>query len=1314
VQDLNTLKEQAATQTPLFLFEFKLTSGAVERFSTHRVTIGSDEYHARILGHNAFELKSSLDDGADGASRITLILANADSYCSEIERTVGWKGTQLTVRFLFFDVTEAAPASDSKIVFQGLASDPDEIAETTLKVTFSNRLNLQRATLPEIRIQRRCPWTFPATADQRTEAVDGGGKGVFSPFYRCGYSAGASGGVGNLDSEGKPFTSCDYTRAACEQRGMFDKDASGALTRRFGGVEFVPAAVLVRSYGEKGSHTSPVLDNEARYNDVVPLVYGTAWYQPPIVFARNDGNLTHFEVLLGAGEMQGVVKVLVNDVEIPQGVAGANMTATGWFNVFTFGARNGGFNLDFTDGSGQPVGDPYGSMAAMSVVVPNRISSGQALPRIQVLAQGLKLARFDSAGAAADVEFTNNPAWILLDVLRRSGWMLEELDLASFAAAAAYCDEPVQSTDPHGNAVTIPRYQCNLVIRKRRSAADIVRGIRNGSALMLSYGPDGKLKLRVESSIDVQQSDKPAGSNSTEKLNGGWPAYEFSDASAIFSGISRRPDGSPQFRLFSRSAAETPNRFSVEFQDEFNEYQQDSLSLVDVDDALLTGAEISASLTALGLPNFDQATRIARLQLNKSVLGNTYVEFGTSVRAFGLAPGDLITITYEKEGFDRQLFRITRIAPGPNYRSALITAQIHDDAWYGPGGGQGVAGRRQPSFGLGVPRPLIGETLDADGRPQFGVTETAKQSADGSYSVGLSVAFAAPAKPARTGIGIPLVSLTPTIGTTGGSLHGGQTAYYAVSGLDDQGNEGALSFAVRAEIPPGTDTNAVTLTNLSFSAGTTSFNVYRGATPSQMVRIATQVAIAATYTDQGAPVNSVISPPDENYDHANFYWRFELQPEVEADIFSANTVGNSALNMLANDFRDGTAVITRGRGAGQERTIISNDATTLTVSPKWDIIPDATSQFAVAEASWRFGALTTQGPAEFDVPNRPNATVQITGRAANVHDQECAPELSPVTRYRIVGADTGAIDQDVPPMPQFGLIPVGQGSVELAGVGFTDLTNTRSISAGTFTLWYWDELNGAAPAPIAADITADDVTITLSGGAPQVGDLLQIEKEIVAVTAVEADGACAIERAANGTTAAGHAATTLAYTLSRRVYVVPFLRDFFGSPASGSYSYPIFLPDVRIAAAELFVTNSQGNSPVRRKAFTAVDDNGIRTLSGGQFSIQLDGTLAIQDDAAPAIVIDATHVVRDIFAIVREAPTGGNIRLRLKQSGAVYCELTIPEGQTISNSVDGFGLPPLKAENQLTLDIVEVPQSETSSAGGDVYPGADLTVTVRM
>ena len=88
----------------------------------------------------------------------------------------------------------------------------------------------------------------------------------------------------------------------------------------------------------------------------------------------------------------------MNDIEIPQGVSGREHEVTGWYNVFAAGARAGAFNPDFCDSTGQPAGDPYGSMAALSVVVPNRISNGQTLPRIQVLGRD-KLASYDAGGA---------------------------------------------------------------------------------------------------------------------------------------------------------------------------------------------------------------------------------------------------------------------------------------------------------------------------------------------------------------------------------------------------------------------------------------------------------------------------------------------------------------------------------------------------------------------------------------------------------------------------------------------------------------------------------------------------------------------------------------------------------------------------------------------------------------------------------------------------------------------------------------------------------------------------------------------------
>jgi hypothetical protein len=171
---------------------------------------------------------------------------------------------------------------------------------------------------------------------------------------------------------------------------------------------------------------------------------------------------------------------------------------------------------------------------------------------------------------------------------------------------------------------------------------------------------------------------------------------------------------------------------------------------------------------------------------------------------------------------------------------------------------------------------------------------------------------------------------------------------------------------------------------------------------------------------------------------------------------------------------------------------------------------------------------------------------------------------------------------------------------------------------------------------------------------------------------------------------------------------VPFVKDFFGSQASGSYSYPIYLSQTRVAAAEFFVTNSRGNSDVRRVSFTSFSDAGLRTLSGGQISIQGEGYLAIEDEAAPAILMEDTHVVRDVYAIVGSRPSGGGISLQLTIGGAEYCVLTIADGAATSNVVKGFGLAPLLAGAKLSLNVIAVPQAVGS------VPGSDLTVVVRL
>ena len=127
----------------------------------------------------------------------------------------------------------------------------------------------------------------------------------------------------------------------------------------------------------------------------------------------------------------------------------------------------------------------------------------------------------------------------------------------------------------------------------------------------------------------------------------------------------------------------------------------------------------------------------------------------------------------------------------------------------------------------------------------------ATEGSDGTYNVDLIVHFSVPKTPSVSAPGVPLLSLAAETENSGGTLKGGKNYYYAVSGNGSEGEEGALSFLVRASVPSGTDTNRVTLSGLSFPANTASFNVYRGSTPAHVLRIAEGQAHAESFVDDG-------------------------------------------------------------------------------------------------------------------------------------------------------------------------------------------------------------------------------------------------------------------------------------------------------------------------------------------------------------------------------------------------------------------------------------------------------------------------------
>ncbi|MDQ2843229.1 MAG: phage tail protein, partial [Acidobacteriota bacterium] len=558
---------------------------------------------------------------------------------------------------------------------------------------------------------------------------------------------------------------------------------------------------------------------------------------------------------------------------------------------------------------------------------------------------------------------------------------------------------------------------------------------------------------------------------------------------------------SSSVRLSSRTISETSNRLSVEFQDESNEYQQDSLSLVDADDSGLIGYEISSQSSALGIANFSQATRVLLRQLDKSTKGNLFIQFQTSFRALKIRPGDLIAVTYLKEGFSRTLFRVSKLSPAMNYQLVTVLAQIHDDAWYSDDPTTLLNAGRQPGTVVQVPRPLIGtvEHDDANGAFEyfdFEVEENVQAQSDGSATDTLTIHFSQPSRPSVNLPNLPLLSLAPQYSSTGGSLMGNTNYYYAITVVDSVGNEGPPSFTVPAFAPGVSATNQVTIQQLSLPRAAASFNVYRGTTPQELYRIASNVALASSYQDSGAK-EQPIGPPDASFDHANFYYRYEYAGPFSTTASSASTISCSDMGATSLAYSGMVVRIIEGAGRGQERLIAANDPTTLTVSPNWSAVPDLTSVFVISEGSWRFGAVSATSRVRFEIPYQTGTAIQILGRSANVNNQEASADLCPVTRVLLGG---GQKDIGVASAPSFTLSAPGGGVLSLSLIGFADLSNTSSVTSGTLQIWGVNELS--APSSLKLAVALDQMSTTLqltSTSTLASGDVIQIGSELLTI-----------------------------------------------------------------------------------------------------------------------------------------------------------------------------------------------------------------------
>jgi len=213
-------------------------------------------------------------------------------------------------------------------------------------------------------------------------------------------------------------------------------------------------------------------------------------------------------------------------------------------------------------------------------------------------------------------------------------------------------------------------------------------------------------------------------------------------------------------------------------------------------------------------------------------------------------------------------------------------------------------------------------------------------------------------------------------------------------------------------------------------------------------------------------------------------------------------------------------------------------------------------------------------------------------------------------------------------------------------------------------------------------LSADALTSTIGPGDTslalatpvEVGDLLQLEHEVVRVIAI-AGTTVIVERGLHRTAAAAHASGTPVWILKDQVVIVPFVRNFFGSPASGDWKYSVELPNCRLATVELVLTNAIGNGPSAFNAYTETNELGLRTFSGGQYTFQIPGYLAIQSNAAPFIIVDIDRTVRDMYGVLGTPSSGAGVTVQLNLNGAAWATLQFAPGKPLHRPSAASGSP---------------------------------------
>lgn len=886
-----TGKEGASPKKPLFLVTVTAPDGDVCYLTTAAyygapsIVYSGNTYLARIQSNSFGAFQAMSPQGYDSMPGFTMTLADGDKFLWTNHCVPhGWGGSSVLLTVILWDVVANAYSTDS-LQWTFIGGNPQYTTATgLLSFEATNAVNFTRLKVPSVPLQYRCPWDFPATSAQRAAALND----PTSVYYQCGYSADQSGGIGNYESGSTCFTTCDYTRSSpsdpsvgCMARlgngattsvapdGDLLHDKAGHTTGRFGGVTWLaPVEFSGRQYVSSQKVYGFNQPNTALPGSYYTLLYGTQWVDCQVLAPAADPNSLRSEcavcvALWGAAQIQ---KVLVNGVEIPY-----YTTSTDSLFMWQFvnaGGRTGNLNGNAIYSVAPPtpgpyysaMGDPHGSVCVILVVVPEELAAGGSIPSVQALVTGPPILTLLDSGGTVGFVSPNlvdasravagpaaNPVWAYLDLMAWGNIQLTQIEPASWYNTAQICATSISYTAADGSTQTHAQFKASFALEgnSRQALSQAMTALRNSANLMVAPNSvTGLIQCFIKLTLADQQPSAIAGSNDSSPhasvtaagaSANGYYAYNFDETN-----IEK-----DSFQVTTTRIASTPNTFGFTFQDEYNGYQQDSLTEIDPQAYLYSGnQEVAVPIPVNAIPNFDQGTRIGNVQLAEALYGNPrndqggtlYFEFSTNQRVLHLVSrlGYICGLTWQSLGIgisSPQPVRLLSVTPDTDGEHWKIKAAWHQDDWYTIAYGQNPSPfQTNPLLSPPARPPYPYRPGAAAGSGGTGGTGgSAWTSGDalfpGLYSFACSLDLSSyPAEISVTGSVpcntqpstlAPLVPLQASSATTGGTLKPGN---YLVK-LSCNGTQGPVSNSISVVIPAGTNTNRIVISGVEWRSG---------------------------------------------------------------------------------------------------------------------------------------------------------------------------------------------------------------------------------------------------------------------------------------------------------------------------------------------------------------------------------------------------------------------------------------------------------------------------------------------------------------